>query len=351
MGIWSEILICLTAVALSDLSYRFVELPARNSNWSKSLSPRLAITLGALASITVIGLAGGTGLYGRMVRQQNPEITIETEDSQTVTLCFYNAINPGHCNSGSPTEAKSVVVWGDSHAAHLIFALPHVAKQTNSHIVMSAEGGCPPVSNYAHPNSKMRTSCASLRDRSIKIIEESLKKGPTVVILAARWEPYIYKNPISNRDKPLIFPPEDDSDSAESFAIKLSSTVAFIAAQGAAVVLVAPIPEQESHIPKCQYRRFLNNRCSVSKKSIDEYQAQSLRILQDIVNVIPNVSLLPVNDTFCDEQLCYGIHDGKALYFDDDHLGRDGAKMLQHKLAREVNAAFSDLGYSNAINQ
>jgi peptidoglycan/LPS O-acetylase OafA/YrhL len=351
-GIWSEILICLIAAALSDLSYRFVELPARNSTWSKSLSPRLAITLGVFASITVIGLAGGTGLYGRMVRQQTPEITIATEDLQTVISCFYDAINPSHCNSGSPKEAKSVVVWGDSHATHLKFALPHVAAQTNSHIVMSTMGGCPPVSNYAHPLNENRKLCASLRDHSIKIIAESLKKGPTVVILAARWEPYIYKAPISNRDKPIVFQPKRDSDSAESFATKLSSTVAFIAAQGAAVVLVAPIPEQESNIPKCQYqfRKLLNNRCNVSKKSIDEYQAQSLQILQGIVDVIPNVSLLSVNDTFCDEQLCYGIHKGKALYFDDDHLGRDGAHILQNKLAREVNAAFSSLTYSTGAN-
>ncbi|EIF44774.1 acyltransferase [gamma proteobacterium BDW918] len=349
-GIWSEILICLIAIALSDLSYRFVELPARNSTWSKSLSPRLAITLGVLASFTVIGIAGGTGLYSMTLKKQAPEIITALEETQIVRSCFSDAATPSHCNSGSPKEAKSVVVWGDSHAAHLKFALPHVAEQTNSYVVMSAKGGCPPVSSYTHPVSERRTACASLRDHSLKIIEEALKKGPTVVILAARWETYIYKKPISKRDKALIYQPEGDSDSAESFATKLSSTIAFIAAQGAAVVLIAPIPEQELHIPKCQYKNILNNRCSVSKKNIDEYQVQSLQILLDIVNVIPNVSLLSVNDIFCDEQLCYGIHKDKALYFDDDHLSRDGAHMLQNKLAREVNAAFSNLGYSNRTN-
>lgn len=350
-GILSEILICLTAVALSDLSYRFVELPARHSTWSKSISPRLAIVLGVLASITVAGLAGTTGLYGKTVRLQTPGIAIATEDSQSVISCFYETKNSSHCNLGSPEEARSVVVWGDSHAAHLKFALPYVAAQTNSHIAMSTMGGCPPVSNYAHPVNENRTLCASLRDHAFKIIGESIQEGPTVVILAARWPSYIYEEPISNLEKPTVYLPTSDSDSLESFASKLSSTVSFIATQGAAVVLVSPIPEQELHIPKCQYNGHPSNRCSVSKKRIDGYQIQALQILKDIEDTIPNVTLLSVNDIFCDQQLCYGIHEGKALYFDDDHLGRNGAKMLQNKLAHEVNAVFSGLGYQGGINQ
>lgn len=180
----------LVAFILADLTYRFVERPFR-------ARPKRAKTALAFAAVTVAGLAGagiyvGDGFPARF----DPAVQIVTRDLKSAAetayrsgSCFLtsSAQFASECVDAAPSGAPLVLLWGDSHAAHLYPGLRELqqAGESGFRIAQYTAPGCPPIFGYP---SRQTPECPSINDK----VRERLKRlAPDTVVVAARqWSDY-----------------------------------------------------------------------------------------------------------------------------------------------------------------
>jgi hypothetical protein len=67
------------------------------------------------------------------------------------------------------------------------------------------------------------------------------------------------------------------------------------------------------------------------KYSYENYISETnlVHMAQDRISKYCNVTILDPIPYLCDDKYCYGSKDGRALYYDDDHLSEYGNKLLE----------------------
>ncbi len=88
------------------------------------------------------------------------------------------------CDGDDQPGTKRVVLWGDSHAAHLGPGLDELSRRDNFKLAQYSSAGCPPVVPFVSDRQK---ECFEINELVLRKIAE-LK--PDTVIMAGRWEIY-----------------------------------------------------------------------------------------------------------------------------------------------------------------
>ena len=179
----------LLALTLGYLTWRFVERPFRDQRKFTRMQIFGAAAVGSVVFIG-IGLAGhlGEGFQARFTPEQQAIMSFG-DDPSTRQLGFPKAhcfLAPdqdsrafGDCvESPSPQPVESVVLWGDSHAAHLFPGLmgKFGSNRKITHLTASA---CPPLLDQ-----HLRESCRNVNEYVFARIKSEM---PDQVILAAVW--------------------------------------------------------------------------------------------------------------------------------------------------------------------
>jgi peptidoglycan/LPS O-acetylase OafA/YrhL len=169
----------LLAVLLAWLTYRFIEIPVRFGDWRYRSVPALAT---ALATIMVLAVSTWqlNGLPGRF-----PTAQVELANYQHDT---WAAIKSGIClsysgydrfdeciDSPADKEVPLVLLWGDSHAAHLY---PGLKQYESRRIAEFTTAACAPIPGVGKPG------CVKNNDW---VIARAAALQPSRVILAADW--------------------------------------------------------------------------------------------------------------------------------------------------------------------
>jgi peptidoglycan/LPS O-acetylase OafA/YrhL len=184
------------AVLIAFVSWRWVEEPFR-----RPLPVKATLSLGLSAAAAVAALTFGVvqedGFPGRV----DPGVQAL---SSLKTMWDWSCPAPGprdvDCAVGADwrTAPRKGVVWGDSHAEHLLPLIDVAGRKTGRAIALF--GDCPPIFHdgglrrYIPASPDYDSSCAE-RARYIEI----LKSSPDIefVVLAARWSAYLtvtYRN-------------------------------------------------------------------------------------------------------------------------------------------------------------
>jgi peptidoglycan/LPS O-acetylase OafA/YrhL len=169
----------LLAVLLAWLTYRFIEIPVRFGDWRYRSVPALAT---ALATIMVLAVSTWqlNGLPGRF-----PTAQVELANYQHDT---WAAIRNGICLSYSgyarfdecidlpaDKDVPLVLLWGDSHAAHLY---PGLKQYESRRIAEFTTAACAPIPGVG------KLGCVKNNDW---VIARAAALKPSRVILAADW--------------------------------------------------------------------------------------------------------------------------------------------------------------------
>src|SRR5450631_2953759 len=149
--------LALLSVLLGYLTWRFVENAARNR---RRFSRRKVFVAALLASLFFIGvgLAGdfAEGFPGRLTPGQQAIMAFAEDPENHVAGfpgkdCFLKPEQYGNafgdCTEGPAVPTESVLLWGDSHAAHLYSAV-HVHLAGDSQLTTLTAGACPPLLDY-----------------------------------------------------------------------------------------------------------------------------------------------------------------------------------------------------------
>lgn len=232
---WMRVLLLFISVLLAWLTYRFIERPLRMSAQTNVWFTQKFIISFLVFLMVAIGYAGyaayirdGIPIKRVLLTSDNPVLNkiliykFETGAAYRMGNCFLTDNQPAEdansCPSDKNPNKPTLVLWGDSHAAHLYPGVKSVY-ENQFNIVQRTASGCPPILGL---EKATRPHCKKINDKTLELIKEV---KPNLVILAADWLSY----PFNDLTKTIA--------SLESIGIKN-------------IALVGPVPQWENNLPK-----------------------------------------------------------------------------------------------------
>lgn len=330
----SWILIGLTmTLILSVFSYYVSEKPARilighRSFWTASAAVS-AIALVPASVGALVRVAPNVSTLPFMA--QDNAITASNDYNPRRDECTKPGVPGPVCLFGSG-EQPAAIALGDSHVLSIVSAVKNALPNERYHVISLSSAGCATLREAKSWNPEAR--CADYNDWAISKLAEFSDTIP--VIIVNRFSSYLFggnENPRAQQ-LPLIFYGEEPVDYPtysllENYRADQISLLCSLAAKRPTYV-VQPIPDIGVDIGKISQRRSrfgLPQEFGVRKVAYDARH----RFVRDTINSAAQkcgVRILdPVND-LCDATTCWGHRDGKALYYDDNHLSETGNKLL-----------------------
>jgi peptidoglycan/LPS O-acetylase OafA/YrhL len=187
------------SVLLAWLTYRLVEQPlqsAYRSGRARWLPVHLA------ASLAVVAIAGlSVRVWSRELPPRFPSSVQALVDFQFDYASAYRerrcylmpdqprtAFAPECVDAQTATGEPLVVLWGDSHAAHLYPGLRQLQHEAPFRLAQFTGSACPPLLAFDVPAQPF------CRDVNDGVIARIASLHPQVVLLAARWDVYGYSH-------------------------------------------------------------------------------------------------------------------------------------------------------------
>ena len=324
--------------ALSFLSYKYVEKPFIN----KSLMPRNTIFKYSTVSIALILSVGLSGHFfkGFENRFENNIYTKTIKFSPKRKECHTKG-----SNYLKPDEAceyfGSNITWasfGDSHTVEPAFALAKMLEQDGVGLLHLSFSGCPPALTF----DVKEPGCSNW----VKEALEFLEKNDSIenILLGFRYSAFLYGDQLDSYPElpnqgyvNQFFEFSSNSkteDPKEIYWNSFNNIINRLLNSGKIIYLLYPIPELPVHISKAVtpfsvfgQRTILDlekSTTSVYYFSRNDFIIRKLDSLQ----YGNNLHAIKPFEILCSSEHCPATSEGKALYFDDDHLSITGATKL-----------------------
>ncbi|WP_395449360.1 acyltransferase family protein [Aminobacter sp. UC22_36] len=328
-------LACLLAtVALSYLSYRFVENPVRSNGW---LSAGAVRSLGLAAVLTSVGVTLSYGVSLLAARSVDPNQKLIAESAaryssarQIDTNCVASLeqTKPRSCRLGASQPQKTIVLFGDSHADHWSTPLAKIAETNNWRLVTYLKSSC---SVAAVPTWNVRlmraySECDAWRQAAIK---EIASLQPDAVIVSQFSYSYV-ENDVNGELEHLV--------SRDVWADGLRASLAALHKTGAEVVLLRDVPVHKSYLDRCVARSLWQGRSAAvcdtpRQEAIDERVSETE---QAATSGLPGVRYVDLTELFCNETTCPAMIDGKLTFRDRHHIATPYAATLAGSMQRAI---------------
>jgi peptidoglycan/LPS O-acetylase OafA/YrhL len=314
-----RLLILVSTLGCSYLSWRFVEAPFRNST---VLSPKqrfvgLAATMSVLAVASAVVVASG-GAPIRLDRQTRDLVAYQ-DYSQKSSLyregeCFLRMDQPASdfdwAKCGDRVVGRAnLLLWGDSHAAHYAYGMHEMASRFGIDVVQATYAGCAPIA-WRVTNSE---SCA---DFGNKIRGLALAQKFDAVVISANWTGY-----------PGILP-------------ELSTLVRDLAQMGRFTVVIGPSVEFTKSLPTLLVAAGFGVGIAGRQPSdwlTDAVVATDRRMREMFVGV-PNVFYISPVTEACPAGICPVLLENRIpLTWDASHLTAEGSILISSLLLEKLS--------------
>lgn len=324
----------LVTVALSYLSYRFVENPVRLNGW---LSAGSARSLGLAALLTSLGVTLSYGASQIAARSVDPNQKLIAESAarsssareiDTNCVASLEQTKPRSCSLGASQPRKTIVLFGDSHADHWSTPLAKVAEANNWRVVTYLKSSC---SVAAVPTWNVRlmraySECDAWRKSAMKEIAE-LK--PDTVIVAQFSYSYV-ENDVNGGLDHLV--------SRNVWAEGLRASLKALRDTNAEVVLLRDVPVHKSYLDRCVARSLWQGRkssvCDTPRnEAIDERVSQAE---QAATAGLAGVRYVDLTELFCNDVTCPAMIGGKLTFRDRHHIATPYAATLAGSMQRAI---------------
>ena len=337
------IVLCFASLVMAYISWRWIEKPFRDKKKTTSKM---------IFSFSLIGIVFFSSI-GLITYFKQGFYELFSEDIQRYSLIYesyknrfandecnlsVNLSKPPLCIIGDISVNPKIALIGDSHASAINYELDKVLQDRKISIYRFTKNSCPPALGFQSDNYE---DCWRHIDNTLKVIDE--KKIETV-ILFARWSYYLNEDPYDNNiggidkmaNRYTILPIPLTADISERRQAILSSYKQFIdklLSNDIKVITIGPVPEHGWDVPKRAMKNFIHrNYLGVELLPFEIYEDRNI----DVINIFEDYSSRGViyyvdsSKVFCtDNKICDPINVFKeSLYWDDDHLTDNGAKIL-----------------------
>ena len=306
-----RLLLCLLALVLACLSWRFVEQPFRRGALRR---PWRVLAAGAGATALAMVLVAGLARVDRVPAPARELADAIVRDVPAhLSQCHHDPdvavgeLMPSACRS-MPDREPTLVIWGDSHAmAWQPFAwrLADATALPAGAITMNA---CPPAADAGDGAADLPAHCADMNRRAMAWL--SGHRVDTLV-LAMRW-------PLAGAAGGPVPP------ALGSRIVGLESAVSGLG-HVRRILVIGPIPLLRRSAPDCVAMGW-EQACGALRSDFDASAALAWRELLALQRRHPNVELVDPADYLCGPVRCLAIRDGHGLYWDRNHVTASAAR-------------------------
>ena len=336
---FQRIIAVLIAIGLAWLTYQFIELPIRK----KFASRKVAIYL--LILISMIGLFGFTIFKLEGIQSRPASVYSQNNKAVDKTLKYFHFNNgvdrvSNDCKKiiGSDqseiycqisSENPKILIVGDSHA--ISFAYSQVLIK-NPEVGVIAGNGCLPVFGFVGVRgdevfSNRKDVCQRLMKDAEKIAKTTQSiKYVVFVNGGTRYLGQKFKFTDLESDAPVT--------SEYAYYQGFINSIEIFQKLGKKVILTIDAPSIGKKPEDCVKIRpySIGNHklleCTMSKSDFNSERVEYLDLFSKIISNTVGVLRFDPTHLFCDDNKCYGIKGEDFYYFDGEHLGAPGSKLI-----------------------
>ena len=321
----------VVALGLGFALYRYVELPARRAPIALtkiSLGAAVAASIAlVLVSLGVIRIFSPAIDYAEM-RRANRGFGSGCEFEKAFPLAAACS------NSKSP----KILVWGDSHAMHLV---PGIVANTQLGVAQATRSHCGPLDGLAPldmqgHDQRWAQSCLAFNQSVFDYLAQA--ESVEYVVLASLFAQYL-DGTIRVRNLNLLRTEGGEIIEVEpsmSLAVeRLRATVSKLRALGKKVVVVAAPPSSGFNVGRCLelkasgklYLGADRDSCRISTTAYHQHQALVRQFLAKVPDTAA-VNVVGFDEALCSAQTCEVELEGVFVYIDAGHLSIEGSRQL-----------------------
>jgi peptidoglycan/LPS O-acetylase OafA/YrhL len=331
----------LSALAISFVSWRFVELPIRRQRGHARLYIALGTSVAAGAACVALVVAATAGFASRLPKELR---SLASHDEMARLSCVQRIRIQGLrkvCVVGAPLGSGTgiAVLWGDSHAFHLGSLLDLSAKKYG--LSMIVWRGCPPFVDDVMLRQRergVRENFTSKCGKTRKQILSYIRANPEVklIIISNAWPTYpgqVYSPDSSSQEM-------SKQDSLRLIEKGFSTTMTEIKQLHRPVLLMGDVPRANFSVPNCVMQAALKlwrKPCGEDMNFLDREEVFKLHrptesILANLASDEYHVYYVDVQKLLCGPQGCPLTINGETIYADGNHLRRDLTLDTRRKL-------------------
>jgi len=322
----------VTTFFLAWLSYLWVEVPARQAKlefpamvWRFVALPVCGIGVIALVSMKIDGvgvrdLSGDYSIELAAVRQTVKPAYHFDYVCQRQKIQRKDLNNPSCIVGNRSTSGPSILLLGDSNAAHYVGVLGAFAAAQGFQFSNLEIGSCPLLLNRIEVFTSQRRAqdCQDWSD----LIEETIENYD-VLVISVNWEGY--------------------SSHSKEFLAEFSATLRELIASRKQIVLIGKAPVFEGFDRHCQAKElsFPLLICESFTGPLSRRIREINGKLRTLANSLPSVEYIDFNDVLCPNQLC-STHSkrGDPLYYDSNHLSLPASWDIGRQIIRDSGVPF-----------
>jgi len=300
----SEKLIAIaTTILLAELTHRFIEQPFR---YSKIDLPKTFLTLVATTACLVLlgSLILNTHTTNISIKEKNLNLQLSEVTSLPVIHSDGCHVNWGvqaskECLYGDLTSIKTIVLFGDSHAAQWFDAVEEIAKRQGYRLISLTKSACSalklPISNRGSYNEQ---ECRKWQNNSIARIKEIKPE----ILIASAFTHYNLNTKVNSKDFYYLQTQQELHQQLQGYVNNM--------------VYLADTPKPVKNIPRCLSHNSIKY-CSQINRSPNA-------VYEGLIKIDPY-------KWFCDKT-CFAVKENFIVYRDASHITRSAAKAATDQL-------------------
>ncbi|TKC90142.1 acyltransferase [Trinickia terrae] len=326
------------SVLLATMTYLYVEGAARRAVMPvrRALVAFVAVPILASGAIAAAGKVtdGFLFAYPEKVRNDFRWSGDALFDMPRGKKCWskVDVTDEASCTLGAPGSKDKAILWGDSHAYHLIYFFDELGKAKHMAIHDVGFTLCPPIENEPPKPGDM-----TLLEDHLKCVQHNkavmafVMTQPDIrtVFMAAAWQNY------QNLSGDSALSPNLHGFLPLQLENELGNTIAKLTGAGKHVVLMDDVPMIPVNLVNCDFNNNLyfpvrRQACEFDARIAREQHAPIQAMLDRIKTRFPQIDIMHTYDVPCTETTCTLDFDGRPIYRFDDyhHLSASGSSLL-----------------------
>jgi peptidoglycan/LPS O-acetylase OafA/YrhL len=243
------------------------------------------------------------------------------------------------CTLGNPNSKDKAILWGDSHAYHLVLFFDRMGEDKGMAIHDLAFTLCPPIENEPAKPGDMALLEDHLKcvDHDRAVMDYALSRPDIrTVFMAAAWQNYL--NPSTDPNAS----PNGHGFLPGQLERELANTIARLSTAGKHVVLMDDVPMIPMELVNCNFNNDLyfpvrRHACQFDASIARQQHAPIQAMLERLKNTYPQIDIMHTYDVPCTDKVCTLDFDGLPIYRYDDyhHLSAAGSSLLYKKYVQK----------------
>jgi peptidoglycan/LPS O-acetylase OafA/YrhL len=349
--------IVLLSFVAAVLTWKFVEKPFASVRFGRTAG---LIPSSRFVHVSLAGLAGfiavlvpipvGAGLPNRFPHHESLREQLKWVESSNGCRSD-GSMMPADvdCQSENPAGAN-ILLWGDSHAAHLFPGLRDAVDDEWNWSFMGHSAPLIGVDHWVAGEPEGRRSGLN------KLILEEVTTMDHVgtVVLASRGPFYYAEKPLSEHDRQNIwrYRRADELTHLEpldGFKRGYGNTIDSLTRLGKRVVVFLDVPELNFLPESClgirpfQILAKPRSPCMMPVSQLRERNETYREVFKALRDEYSEALFFDPTPHFCDVESCTVMIDDKLLYRDDDHLSYVGSAYIAEKFTRWLTENSAEL--------